>query len=257
MNTAAKTPLLLIHGFAQTAKSWQTVIAAMSMADSDRALHAIELPGHGATALTLGEPTVESVRAFTAERMARLGLATAVVWGYSQGSRVALDFALSHPDRVAALVLESGTAGIDDRLKRADRRSRDYALSKRIEQSDIEQFVELWESVPALAGQSPVLVEAQRADRLSHDPAALAVALRGIGQSAYEPMWDRLAQISVPVLTLSGDRDGVYSRHAERIAASVPNGRQVAIRDAGHSAHLERPEAAVAEVVAFLRDENL
>lgn len=245
----ARTPLLLIHGFAQTAKSWQTVIETLS---DDRPVHAIELPGHGGTALTREEPTVESARRFVAQQMDRAGIEDAAIWGYSQGARVALDFALNESSRTSALILESGTAGIADPLARADRRSRDFALSKRIENSTIEQFVDLWESVPALTDQSRELIAAQRDDRLAHDPIALAAALRGIGQSAYEPMWDRLAEITVPTLVISGARDSLYTTHADRIAASVPGASHAIIEGAGHSVHLEKPVPTVKEVEAFL-----
>lgn len=250
-SAALDAPLLLVHGFAQTAKSWQTVIEALGV-DAD--VHAIELPGHGATALNAGVPTVESVRAHVRRFSRDRDLRRAVLWGYSQGARVALDFTLAYPRDVAALILESGTAGIEDPLARADRRSRDYALSKRLESSTIEEFVALWEAVPVLADQPTELIVAQREDRLAHDPRALAAALRGIGQSAYEPMWRRLGEIDVPTLVLTGERDKLYDAHGRRLAAGIPRARHESIPGAGHAVHLERPEAAAAVVARFLED---
>lgn len=248
MSAADNTPLVLVHGFAQTPKSWQTTIDCL---DAGRKVHAIELPGHGETALTRGEPTVQNVREVLRAEIAEIAEPVAL-WGYSQGARIVLDFALAHPEIANALILESGTAGIDDPLARADRRSRDFALASRIENQSIEEFVQLWELIPALTGQSKELIEAQRADRLAHDPRALAAALRGIGQAAYEPMWDRLGELQLPVLLISGERDKTYTTHAERIAASVPQAEHVTIAGAGHSVHLERPDEAAAAVSAFL-----
>ncbi|MBI4897520.1 MAG: alpha/beta fold hydrolase [Actinobacteria bacterium] len=249
MTEFATTPILLVHGFAQTPKSWQTVIETIAGA---RPVHAIELPGHGATGLKQGEPTVDSVRAHVARYIADRAISPVVLWGYSQGARVVFDYALEHSDDVAAVIVESGTAGIDDPLARADRRSRDYALSKRLENSTIRQFVELWEKVPALTDQSRELIEAQRDDRMSHDPKALAQALRGIGQSAYEPMWDRLPEIHAPLLAISGARDRLYTDKALRIAECVPGAKHVTIKDAGHSVHMEQPEATVRQIESFL-----
>lgn len=249
MSVADDVPLLLIHGFAQTAQSWQSVIEIIA---DRRQTHAIELPGHGATALNVGQPSVENVRAFLVAELDRIGSERAVIWGYSQGARCALDLALSSPRRVAALILESGTAGIEDAIARADRRSRDNALASRLEAGTIDQFVDLWEQIPALTGQSAELIAAQRAGRLSHDPRALAAALRGIGQAAYEPMWDRLPLISVPALVLSGERDKIYSALATRIAAQIPGAVHKTITGAGHSVHLEVPNATVDAVTEFL-----
>lgn len=252
MSVAVETPLVLVHGFAQTPKSWQSTIESLhDRTGGTRPVHAIELPGHGATALTRGEPTVENVRSALRDAI-QTAKPPVVLWGYSQGARVALDYALERQNDVAALILESGTAGIDDPLARADRRSRDFALASRLENQSIEEFVQLWETIPALTDQSQQLIEAQRFDRLSHDPKALAAALRGIGQAAYEPMWDRLADLIVPILAISGERDKPYTANAERIAATAPAATHVTIPAAGHSVHLERPRATVAEVERFL-----
>ena len=83
-------PLVLLHGFAQSGESWQTTIDCLPRA---LRVHAIDLPGHGATGLSRGEPSVELAREMVAEAVETVG-GRAAVWGYSQGARVAFDFAL-------------------------------------------------------------------------------------------------------------------------------------------------------------------
>jgi 2-succinyl-6-hydroxy-2,4-cyclohexadiene-1-carboxylate synthase len=201
--------------------------------------------------LTLGEPTPELARELILEAIESAG-PPALVWGYSQGARAAYDLALNAPDAVAALILESGAPGIEDPLARAERRSRDFALSQRIAGGTIEQFVETWEKIPALGEQAPAVIEKQRAARLSQDPAALAAALRGIGQAAYEPMWDRLGEIKVPVLLMTGENDPIYAAVAERVAELLPDAQRVMIPDAAHGAHISNPDGAVAAVAGFI-----
>ena len=213
-------------------------------------MHAIELPGHGKTALTHGAPTVESVRQFVADEIDRLAGGRAAVWGYSQGGRVAYDFVLNHPERVSALIIESAAPGIADPIARADRRSRDEALASRIEAGKIEDFVALWETIPALGEQTKAEVESQREARLAQTPEGLAASLRGIGQSAYEPMWDRLAEIAAPTLLISGERDVIYTRHAEAAAKLIEGARRETIAGASHAVHLQ----GAAETVAAVRD---
>jgi 2-succinyl-6-hydroxy-2,4-cyclohexadiene-1-carboxylate synthase len=249
MTEIPNTPLILIHGFAQTPQSWQTTIDNLP---ADRVIHAIELPGHGETALNKGEPSVESVREHVIEEMARVGIESGIVWGYSQGARVALDLALHAHSHVSGLILESGIPGIEDPLDRANRRSRDAAMAGRIEAAPIEEFVALWEKVPALSGQSEEVIETQRPDRMAQDPHALAAALRGIGQAAYEPMWERLQVVEVPTLLITGERDKVYSSHAERMEETLPDAIHVTISGAGHAVHIAEPEAAAAAVERFL-----
>lgn len=242
---ASDYPLVLVHGFAQTPASWEATIEKLP---AEVSVVAPELPGHGETALTRGEPTPELAREILLESVER----PAVVWGYSQGARAAFDLALNAPESVTALIIESGIPGIEDPIARADRRSRDFALSTRIEAGKIEDFVNLWERVPALGEQSQVLIEQQRPDRLRQDPVALAAALRGLGQSAYEPMWDRLGEIAVPTLLMTGERDVTYSRHAERLSEEIPGAKLVVVPEVAHGVHLAQPAAAAQAVSVFL-----
>jgi 2-succinyl-6-hydroxy-2,4-cyclohexadiene-1-carboxylate synthase len=240
--------MVLIHGFAQNPSSWDEVVGLLP----DGAIVAApELPGHGETALRLGEPSPSLARDVVESAANEIG-APAVVWGYSQGVRVALDLALERPDMVSALILESGAAGIADSLTRAERRSRDEALARRIENEPIEKFVAFWEMIPALGEQSSGVVEKQRPARLSHDPAALAGALRGLGQAAYEPMWDRLAEIEVPVLIVVGGDDGVYGAFGRDMAGRLRDASLVEISGAGHAAHVSHPKDVTDRVQAWV-----
>jgi 2-succinyl-6-hydroxy-2,4-cyclohexadiene-1-carboxylate synthase len=240
-----------LHGFAQTPASWDATIEKLP---AGLEIATPELPGHGKTALTLGDPSPELARKVVRDAIKKVG-APVVLWGYSQGARAAFDFALHSPKLVAALIIESGAPGVRDSVRRAERRSRDFALSTRIEDGTIEQFVEMWESVPSLGEQSRAMIELQRPDRLKHDPIALAAALRGIGQSAYEPMWDRLGDIKQPTLLITGERDVAYTHHADLMVDVIPNAQHAEIPLASHSVHIAQPKLvadAVAEFVAGL-----
>ena len=82
------------------------------------------------------------------------------------------------------------------------------------------------------------MIETQRPDRMAQDPQALAAALRGIGQAAYEPMWERLQVVEIPTLLITGERDKVYS--ASRGAhggGRLPDAIHVTISGAGHAVH--------------------
>lgn len=246
--TPPQAQLLLLHGFAQTPASWDEV---RELLDPAWEVLAPELPGHGETALSSGEPSPELVRKQLIS-LAAPSSSQLVVWGYSQGARAAFDFALEVPELVRGLIIESGAPGIADPVARAERRSRDYALSTRIEAEPIEHFVSLWENVPALGEQSPAVIQKQRQMRLSNDPVALAAALRGLGQAAYEPMWDRLGEISVPTLLLTGEQDSAYVAHAERMVGLIPNAEHMSVPDAAHAVHIARPRAAASVAAQFI-----
>src|ERR1700728_4014819 len=98
--------VVLLHGFGNTHRAWDGVIAALDR-ERYRPL-ALDLPGHGEAADAERRITfagcVEHVLARSPERFA--------LCGYSLGGRVALHVALAAPERVSRLVLVSTSAGI-------------------------------------------------------------------------------------------------------------------------------------------------
>ena len=129
-------PLLLLHGFTGSGASWADHLDAL--AANHRVIGA-DLPGHGATpaAATLAAMTVEATADALADYLALEGASPAHVLGYSLGARIALRLAVSHPEAVDRLVLESPSAGIADPQERARRRAADEALADRIERDGI------------------------------------------------------------------------------------------------------------------------
>jgi 2-succinyl-6-hydroxy-2,4-cyclohexadiene-1-carboxylate synthase len=172
--------------------------------------------------------------------------------GYSLGGRLALRAALREPDRYAGLVLVSATAGIDEPATRSARAEADERLAAWMETAPIDDVVAIWERQPLFADQSDALIERQRPGRLNHDPAALALLLRTAGQGVLEPVWHELLRLDLPVLAIAGSRDDGYVREARRIADTAPNGRVAIVEEAGHAAHLQRPEEVARLIMGFL-----
>jgi pimeloyl-ACP methyl ester carboxylesterase len=67
------------------------------------------------------------------------------------------------------------------------------------------------------------------------------------------PAWDRLEELRLPVLVVSGDlEDESFLADGEAVVARVPGARMQVIEGAGHMVNLEAPEAYTAAVVGFL-----
>jgi 2-succinyl-6-hydroxy-2,4-cyclohexadiene-1-carboxylate synthase len=175
-----------------------------------------------------------------------------VLVGYSLGGRLALRAALKEPQSFAAVVTVGATAGIEEGPMRAQRVEADEKLASWMEAMPIEDIVALWERQPLFADQSDSLVEAQRPGRLSHDPRDLALILRTAGQGALDPVWHELRTLGLPLLAIAGARDEGYSAAAKRLAAAAPNASAAIVEDAGHAAHLQRPEAVARLIADFL-----
>jgi 2-succinyl-6-hydroxy-2,4-cyclohexadiene-1-carboxylate synthase len=183
---------------------------------------------------------------------AAAGRSRPVLVGYSLGGRLALRAVLRDPSHYAGLIIVSATAGIDEPATRSARAEADERLAAWMEAAPIADIVGIWERQPLFADQSDALVEEQRAGRLSHDPAALALLLRTAGQGVLEPVWHELMRLEPPVLAIAGNRDDGYVRAARRIADTAPHGRAAVVEEAGHAAHLQRPDEVARLVVDFL-----
>lgn len=232
--------LVLLHGFTHTGHSWDDV--ARALRERYRPL-AVDLRGHGsATGAT--PVTLEAV----CSDLDRVVPGRFVLAGYSMGGRIALQYALARPARVRRLVLIGATPGIADPAQRTARVQADEQLAGELELMPMEAFAARWARTPVLADQPPEVAARVHADRLRNTPQGLARALCGLGLGALPPVWDRLAELQMPVLLLVGERDQKFLEIAEAMAEAISRVRLEVIPGAGHAAHIERPEAVAAAI---------
>ena len=243
MTAGEGRPILLLHGFTGSARSWSAQTDVW--AEQQRVI-APDLLGHAGSAAPR-DPSryaLERQARDVVELMRLLDASPAAVVGYSMGARIALVLALRFPDAVERLVLESPSAGIADAEARVRRASADEALAQDLERDGIAAFVERWERSPLFASHAQLPRAARerlRAERLAHQPLALAASLRGAGQGVMEPLHDRLDRIATPTLVIAGALDPQGLERARTITRSLPDARCEVIRGAGHTPHLERP----------------
>ncbi len=200
--------LLLLHGFTGSGATWTPHLGAWQGFTTV----AVDLLGHGESDAPTGpdryrmECCVEDLTAL----LDRLDIRRAAVLGYSMGGRIALHLALSAPERLWALVLESASPGIEDPSEREERVGSDATLAEAIERDGVEAFVDRWQAQPIFATQArlPAAVrEELRRQRLRSDPRGLANSLRGVGAGVQEPVLARLGELRIPALLLAGALD--------------------------------------------------
>ncbi|HEV2440528.1 MAG TPA: 2-succinyl-6-hydroxy-2,4-cyclohexadiene-1-carboxylate synthase [bacterium] len=256
VETAGSGPaLVLLHGFTGAAGSWAAHLPALSACCSTVA---IDMLGHGASDAP-AEPSrygIEHVAADVLAVLDRLGIGRAAVLGYSMGGRAALFLATMAPERVTALILESASPGIADAASRAARAAQDVELADAIERDGVPAFVDRWERLPLFATQAGLPAEvraAARAQRIAQSPRGLANSLRGLGQGAQPALFDRLGALPMPVLLIAGECDERYAALGLTMRRAIPDARVVVVPAAGHTVHLEQPEAFQRAVLDFLR----
>jgi 2-succinyl-6-hydroxy-2,4-cyclohexadiene-1-carboxylate synthase len=238
--------LVLLHGFTQTARSWDPIRAELVRSDVVRDRIDIltpDLPGHGSRSDMASDLPTAAV-----ELADRIGNGHLV--GYSMGGRLALHLAILRPEAVRSLVLISSTAGIDDADEREARRTADHRLAQRIEQIGVEHFIAEWLAQPLFG----TLREASSAYRLENTSEGLAASLRLAGTGEHRPLWAEISRVETPTLVVTGAQDTKFTELGRRLVATMPNARRITVPDAGHAVHLEHPDTIAHIIVEWLTE---
>lgn len=246
---------LLVHGFTGSHAAWRSEVID-GLAEHRRVL-AVDLIGHGASDRP-HEPARYALGAVVddlCDVLDAFGVPSATWIGYSMGGRIALGAGVLQPERVASLVLEGSSPGLETEAERTQRRAADGTLAAQLELGGLETFVDAWMGQPLFASQSRLparLRAAQREARLRNDPRALAACLRGLGTGVQPSFWESLPTLDRPALLIAGALDEKFRMLAGRMAAALPHPRLAIVEGAGHAVSLESPKAYLEAVRAFL-----
>jgi 2-succinyl-6-hydroxy-2,4-cyclohexadiene-1-carboxylate synthase len=247
-------PVVLLHGFLGCARDFGPIVD--TLACHHRCL-ALDLPGHGeapAPAPGRGNPFFGVVDVL-AGILELGGIRHFHVVGYSMGGRVALGLAVKYPDRVGRAVLMGSSPGLETPSARQERAAADRARADSLEQDDFDRFLSDWYDMPLFGGLKSHPGFADMLARRRHgDPRQMAAALRALSVGVQPSLWPDLADLSTPLRVLAGERDPKYVALAERMATEGGAIECVIVPDAGHSVHIEQPDAVSRLVREFLRD---
>jgi pimeloyl-ACP methyl ester carboxylesterase len=178
----------------------------------------------------------------------QLGIPQVVLAGFSMGGMAAVDFALRYPKRLTGLVLMGSSASAEDLIRSAQIKG----LAKLIDLTGPARFL------PTEAARSTFSAEYRRRHRQevtrwesvvrAMPRAALTQALRAVG--GRKSHLDRLDQITVPVVIVSGGTDAIVRpRHSQMMHRRIPGSRLIVYPKAGHAVPLER-SGEIAELIA-------
>jgi 2-succinyl-6-hydroxy-2,4-cyclohexadiene-1-carboxylate synthase len=237
--------ILALHGFTGSGADFKPLSEALSVE-----VVAPDLLGHGEAEAPTSVAPYRIDRVATRVAEAHDG-GPVVLLGYSMGGRVAQRLCPMLGDALKGLILVSTSPGILDPVDRTERIAEDAALAGRIEENGIAWFCAHWADQPIIRSQARIpadILESMEARRISNRPHGLANSLRGMGAGAVNPVWDALAEITVPTLILSGEEDLRYAAIGERMAAHIPEAEHTTVPSVGHCVHLEAVQA-VADII--------
>jgi pimeloyl-ACP methyl ester carboxylesterase len=231
-------PLLLLEGLGGDIPGWRR--NTPRLAERCRVI-AYDFRGNGRSEAPDEPVTMATLVDDTVILLDELGIEAANVYGQSLGGMVALELALTHPDRVRSLILAATHAGRDGALPVPP------GLAK------------VPKDRPYLALYAPEFATAHP-DHVAED---ILVGSQNpqpdhAGRRQREAMdawsaWTRLGEIRCPTLILHGAEDRLVSmENARKLAAGIAGAELVLLDGAGHVYHSEQPEASDRAVLSFL-----
>jgi len=180
-----------------------------------------------------------------------LALDRAALVGCSAGGGLALDFAIAHPERVSALVLEGPVlSGFPYSQHFSARGLRNRAPLRR--SRDAAGTVALWADDPYITDSRNVEARARLRALLDRFPQSVTGGI--LFSTRPDPdSRSRLAALDVPLRLVVGESDvpDVHA-HVGAIEAGVKGAERIVVPRAGHLVHLERPDVFVRLVEEFL-----
>jgi pimeloyl-ACP methyl ester carboxylesterase len=221
-------PLVLLHGGLMTIDlNFEPLVEPLA---ASRQVVAIELQGHGHTADTGREMTIEALAADVVALLDHLGMAEADLFGFSLGGLVAYAVALGTPTRVGKLIVASADA------HRPPGR----------------------ESVPLDDDRMPTPADFQAMrdayDAVAPDPAHFDVFAARTSTMVHEfPGWsDELRSLRVPTLLVFGDRDFSPLSDVAELFELLPNAQLAVLPGTTHVGVTRRPGEVLALITPFL-----
>ena len=234
---------VLVHGWTNDRRIWAPV-ARLLVARGHKAV-LYDQRGHGSSRAGDDGLTIEALGADMAAVLEHLDARDAVVAGHSMGGMAAQAFAIGHrdvlADRVAAVALvstacsELGMPGPVGKL-----------APRVLGSARINRFVSHARLGPVLMrgtlGRRATLtnLKAMQDTFAATHPSARATFYRAM---EVMDLSEGLADVDVPVVVLSGTRDGLVAHsNSRRLADIIDGARFEPVTDAGHMLPLERPD---------------
>lgn len=246
-------PLLLLHGTSASLHTWDGWVEQLR---SGRRIVRVDLPGFGLTGPAEdGNYTVEAYVRFVVALLDTLDVDRVAIAGNSFGGRIAWETAVSHPSRVAALLLvdASGYPMTAGSMPLAFTLAQTPVVD-RIMEVTLPRFV-VESGVRDVYGD-PSKVTPELVDRYYElalregNRRALAERFR---QAAFGDTATRISEVAVPTLVLWGREDRLNPLDfAERFHRDIRGSRLVVYDGLGHVPHEEDPITTAADARAFL-----
>jgi len=244
-------PLLLIMGLGGDTSRWFRVLPILSQRYQ---VIVFDNRGVGQSDKPDIPYTMEMMADDIAGLLNALGIGTAHIFGISMGGMIAQHFALRHARRVTSLILGCTRCGGPHSIYESEGSSRalDPELTRTMtaEQRIREMLPFLWSK--EFIDNNPAIVKEQISLGADHpiDPAGYT---RQKQAADFHDTYERLPEIRVPTLVITGQADRLIPSENSRILASrIPGAKLVLLKKAGHGFYSEARDETCRIIMDFM-----
>jgi pimeloyl-ACP methyl ester carboxylesterase len=258
LDVGSGPPIILIHGFGGSMWQWEYQQHALSQ--HFRVL-TLDLPGAGLSDKPAIDYRPDEMLEFFVGFMDAVKIPQATLVGNSMGAGLAIGMALSHPTRVAKLVL------VDGLPQHVLAKLTSPSVRRALETSAPSWLISLGNMLFGGLMTESILRE------IVHDPALLTPSViersnrnrrrPGLIKPIMTvrdnlPLWEsgfatRLGEITHPTLVLWGEEDRVFPiAVGEELHQTIMGSQIVRIPNAGHIPQWERPDVVNQELITFI-----
>jgi 3-oxoadipate enol-lactonase len=212
-------PLILIHGLSDDARLWAPLMSEVS---KEYRTIALDIRGHGRS----GKPDMPySFRQFSEDLLAflrELDIPRAHLLGLSMGGATAQQFALKHAEKVRSLILLSTFSYTDPNLRATFKRFRNRLITGGCP-AFFDDAVKLTVTSKFASAHADEIATVKEEMVTMNSPTALVHAIDACMEF---DVADRLSQLSLPTLIISGREDTFTPLYfSEQIHHSIPGSK--------------------------------
>lgn len=252
--------IVLVHGFSDSTATWNGWVRNLG---AEYRLISLDLPGHGLTRAPSTYIATSAAYSDVVDALTRkLGVERFAIAGNSMGGAVAWTYALSHPDRLTALILVDAAGWPETSA------GRNPPLAFQLLRTDVGRWMLGQINLRPLIREGlkksfhdPAKADPQMVDRfadLSHAPDHPAIIRNMQSSSRSYADARRLASIRTPTLVMHGDHDNLIPvENGRRFAEAIPGAQLIIYPNVGHLPQMEIADRSAADLKAFLRTRAL
>ncbi|MFD0987132.1 alpha/beta fold hydrolase [Methyloligella solikamskensis] len=246
-------PLLLIHGFSAALDWWDEI--APALAKTHKVIR-LDLIGHGGTEAPHAGYTIEDQAKLAGAVLDKLEIDSLPVIGHSMGGEVAGELAETRPGLVSRLVLIDSPANLSVSFNPATEAYLTPVLGQLLYHLVTGRVVKRGLTqgfAPGFPVPEKFVADAEQltytAFTHAHDKSVL--------YQKEKPAYERLKTLdpSIPILVIFGQEDRLVPVETAKLFEQVPNTTVKYVEGAGHSPMVEKPEATLELIKAFLGEQ--